>query len=315
MIPQKLIAQFIVKPGSEVNLKHYATDWTESDEAKELGQDSIKERAEEILAQNRVRLDAAQELLWASDSHSVLLIFQAMDAAGKDGTIRHVMSGVNPQGCQVFSFKQPSAEELDHDFLWRHAKALPERGRIGIFNRSYYEDVLVVKVHPEWIDESHFGKPDKNFWEKRYEDINNFEKHLARNGTLVLKFFLHLSKDEQKKRFLERLADPKKQWKFSEADLTERDRWKDYQKAYEDALGATSTKKAPWHVIPADRKNVARALVADIIVTAIHGLKLEYPRVSKEQMAQLVIAKNRLEKKTPAAETLGSAVQVTSPPA
>ncbi len=291
MIPQKILDQFIVRPGSKVDLKHHATDWT--------GGDSIKGHAEEILEKSGAELDAAQELLYASDSHSVLLIFQAMDAAGKDGTIRHVMSGVNPQGCQVFSFKKPSTEELDHNFLWRCMKSLPERGRIGVFNRSYYEDVLVVKVHPEWIDESRCGKPDKKFWEKRYEDINSFEKHLARNGTLVLKFFLHLSKSEQKNRFLERLTNPKKHWKFSETDLPERERWKDYQHAYEDALGATSTKKAPWFIIPADHKPVARALVSEIIVRAINDLKLEYPLVSPEQMVKLEAARRQLEKQAP----------------
>lgn len=295
MIPQKLISQFTVDPGSEVNLKKYLTDWTETDEAKELGMDDIKAKAEEILAKNREELDAAQELLYASDTRSVLLIFQAMDAAGKDGTIRHVMSGVNPQGCQVYSFKKPSAEELDHNFLWRSMKAVPERGRIGIFNRSYYEDVLIVKVHPEMIDEAQFGKPDKKFWEKRYEDINNFEKHLSRNGTLILKFFLHVSKDEQKKRFLDRLTNPEKHWKFDAADLAEREHWKDYQHAFEDAISATSTKKAPWYIIPADRKYVARALVAQIIVSAINGMGLEYPKLSSAQMEDLAAAKAKLE--------------------
>ena len=297
MIPQSIIDSFLVKPGSNVDLKEYPTECNASDDAKNLTADDLDEQAEEILEKNRVELDAAQELLYANDTRSVLLIFQAMDAAGKDGTIRHVMSGVNPQGCQVFSFKQPSAEELDHNFLWRCMKALPERGRIGIFNRSYYEDVLVVKVHPEWIDEAQFGKPDRKFWEKRYEDINNFEKHLARNGTVVLKFFLHLSKHEQKKRFLARLKDPKKQWKFSETDLPDRKLWKDYQKAYEDALSATSTKKAPWYIIPADRKPFARAVVAEIIVGAINSLNLEYPKVSPEMMEKLVAARNFLEKK------------------
>jgi PPK2 family polyphosphate:nucleotide phosphotransferase len=298
MIKPQILQQFIVSPGSEVNLKNYVTDWTETDTAKELGKDVIKERANEILAENRKQLAAAQELLYASDTYSVLLIFQAMDAAGKDGTIRHVMAGVNPQGCQVYSFKKPSVEELDHNFLWRYMKALPERGRIGIFNRSYYEDVLVVKVHPEWLGPGQPAKPDKAFWEKRYEDINNFEKHLARNGTLVLKFFLHVSKGEQKRRFLERLNNPEKHWKFSESDMAEREHWKDYQKAFEDALGATSTKRAPWHVIPADRKYVARALVADIVTTAIQDLGLEYPKVSAEKMAQLEAARAKLEKKT-----------------
>ncbi len=296
MIDPKLLKQFVVEPGSKVDLKKYVTDWTKTDQAKELGKDVVKERATEILEESRKPLSDAQELLYASDTRSVLLIFQAMDAAGKDGTIRHVMSGVNPQGCQVFSFKKPSAEELDHNFLWRYMKALPERGRIGIFNRSYYEDVLVVKVHPEWLGPGQPEKPDEKFWEKRYEDINNFEKHLSRNGTLILKFFLHLSKDEQRKRFLERLTNPAKHWKFSEADVAEREHWKDYRKAFEDALSATSTKRAPWHVIPADSKPVARALVADIITNAIQGLGLEYPKVSPEQMARLEAARVRLEK-------------------
>ena len=297
MIPQSIIDSFLVKPGSNVDLKEYPTECRTSEAGKDLAADDPEEQAKEILEKNRVELDAAQELLYANNTRSVLLIFQAMDAAGKDGTIRHVMSGVNPQGCQVFSFKQPSAEELDHNFLWRCMKSLPERGRIGIFNRSYYEDVLVVKVHPQWIDEAQFGKPDRKFWEKRYEDINNFEKHLARNGTVILKFFLHLSKHEQKKRFLARLNDPKKQWKFSETDLPDRKLWKDYQKAYEDALSATSTKKAPWFIIPADHKPFARAVVAEIIVGAITGLDLEYPKVSPEMMEKLVAARNFLEKK------------------
>ncbi len=295
MIPQNIIDSFVVQPGSEVNLKKYVTDWTETDKAKELSKDFIKEKSIEVLEKSRTELAAAQELLYANDTRSVLLIFQAIDAGGKDGTIRHVMSGVNPQGCQVYSFKRPSVEELDHNFLWRYMKALPERGRIGIFNRSYYEDVLVVKVHPELINESQLGKPDKKFWEKRYEDINNFEKHLTRNGTLVLKFFLHLSKDEQRQRLLDRLNDPAKHWKFDEADLAERDRWKDYQRAFEDALSATSTKRAPWHIIPADQKYVARALVAEIIVSAINRLDLNYPKVSAEQLARLEAAKVRLE--------------------
>lgn len=297
MIKPELLEQFVVKPGSKVDLKDYVTDWTETEEAEELGKDFIKERAAEILEESRVQLDAAQELLYASDTKSVLLVFQAMDAAGKDGTIRHVMSGVNPQGCQVFSFKKPSAEELDHNFLWRYMKSLPERGRIGIFNRSYYEDVLVVKVHPEWLGPGQPADPGKEFWEKRYEDINNFEKHLSRNGTLILKFFLHLSKEEQRKRFLERLTNPEKYWKFSEADLAEREHWKDYRKAFEDALAATSTKRAPWHVIPADRKYVARAMVADIVTTAIQGLGLKYPEVSGEQLAKLAEARAKLEKR------------------
>lgn len=297
MIKPKLLQQFVVEPGTVVNLKHFVTDWTATDEAQELGKEIIKERAAEILAENRQHLDAAQELLYASDTHSVLLIFQAMDAAGKDGTIRHVMSGVNPQGCQVYSFKKPSTEELDHNFLWRYMKSLPERGRIGIFNRSYYEDVLVVKVHPEWLGPGQPANPDDKFWDQRYEDINNFEKHLSRNGTLVLKFFLHVSKGEQKRRFLERLNNPDKHWKFSEADLAEREHWKDYQKSFEQALTATSTKRAPWHVIPADRKYVARALVADIVVNAIQDLNLKFPKVTAQKLVMLEAARARLENK------------------
>lgn len=296
MIKPKIIQQFVVKPGSDVDLKEFVTDWTDIAEAKELGKDVIKERADLVLTESRRKLSAAQELLYASDTHSVLLIFQAMDAAGKDGTIRHVMSGINPQGCQVFSFKKPSVEELDHNFLWRYMKALPELGRIGIFNRSYYEDVLVVKVHPEWLGPGQPSNPGKVFWEKRYEDINNFEKHLVRNNTLILKFFLHLSKGEQKRRFLERINNPEKHWKFSEADMAEREHWKDYQKAFESALSATSTKRAPWYVIPADSKYVARALVADIICSAIKNLKLEFPKVSAEKMASLDAARAQLEK-------------------
>ena len=295
MINPKLLKQFVVEPGTEVNLKQYLTDWTETDEAKELGKEVIKERAAEILEESRKQLAEAQDLLYAADTHSVLIVLQAMDAAGKDGTIRHVMSGVNPQGCQVFSFKKPSAEELDHNFLWRYMKSLPERGRIGIFNRSYYEDVLVVKVHPEWLGRGAPKKPDKSFWEKRYEDINNFEKHLTRNGTLILKFFLHVSKDEQKKRFLERLTNPEKYWKFSEADLAEREHWKCYRKAFEDALTATSTKRAPWWIVPADRKYVARAIVADVIATSIQDLGLEYPKVDDATMARLTAARAKLE--------------------
>jgi PPK2 family polyphosphate:nucleotide phosphotransferase len=295
MIKSRLLKQFVVEPGSEVNLEDFVTDWTETDEAKEHGKDAIKERAAEILEESRKQLAQAQELLYASDTHSVLIVLQAMDAAGKDGTIRHVMAGVNPQGCQVFSFKKPSAEELDHNFLWRYMKSLPERGRIGIFNRSYYEDVLVVKVHPEWLGPGQPAKPDQRFWEKRYEDINNFEKHLSRNGTLILKFFLHVSKDEQKRRFLERLTNPEKYWKFSEADLEEREHWKAYQNAFEEALSATSTKRAPWNVVPADRKYVARAVVADVITTAIQNLGLKYPEVSEEKMAKLAAARAHLE--------------------
>ena len=299
MISPKILEEFLVEPCSNVDLGDYPTDWTKTEEAQELGRDVIKKRAVEILEQSKQRLSDAQELLYASDTHSVLIILQAIDAAGKDGTIRHVMSGVNPQGCQVFSFKKPSAEELDHNFLWRYMKALPERGRIGIFNRSYYEDVLVVRVHPEWLGPGSPANPDKKFWEKRYEDINNFEKHLVRNGTLVLKFFLHLSKEEQRKRFLDRTTRPEKFWKFSPDDMAEREHWKPYRKAFEAALTATSTKHAPWMVIPADRKYVARAAIADIIVSAIQKLGLEYPKVDEARMRQIQAAREKLEAEAP----------------
>jgi PPK2 family polyphosphate:nucleotide phosphotransferase len=226
-----------------------------------------------------------------------LIVLQAMDAAGKDGTIKHVMSGVNPQGCQVFSFKKPSAEDLDHNFLWRYTKCLPERGRIGIFNRSYYEDVLVVKVHPELIGRQiprEKEKVGKKFWEERYEDINAFERHLVRNGTTILKFFLNVSKSEQKRRFLERLERPEKNWKFSSADLAERGFWGQYMDAYEDAISATSTEWAPWHVVPADHKWVTRAVVADVIASAIRGLGLKAPEVTGEQRKFLDEARVRL---------------------
>jgi PPK2 family polyphosphate:nucleotide phosphotransferase len=220
-----------------------------------------------------------------------------MDAAGKDSTIKHVMSGINPQGCQVSSFKQPSAEELDHNFLWRYAKALPERGRIGIFNRSYYEEVLVVRVHPELVKamRSPGTKVDDDFWANRFDDIKAFERHLSRNGTVILKFFLHVSKNEQRKRFLKRLKDPKKHWKFSAADLAERAFWDDYMKAFEAALSATSTKWAPWYVIPADHKWVSRALVAQIVTRALESLDLRYPEVSDAQRATIAEAIKQLE--------------------
>jgi PPK2 family polyphosphate:nucleotide phosphotransferase len=289
-----------IRPGQKVSLADFATDIEDlkgSPLVKKLGVRELKKRAAASMKEDLAALSSAQELLYASDTWSVLLIFQAMDAAGKDGTIRHVMSGVNPQGCQVFSFKQPSAEELDHNFLWRCMKALPERGRIGIFNRSYYEDVLVVRVHPEWLDRAKLppGPRDEGFWEARYDDINRFERHLVRNGTLVLKFFLHVSKDEQKERFLDRLDDPEKHWKFSTADLAERAHWDDYMQAYEKALSATSTRWAPWYVIPADRKWAMRALVADIVVGAIAKLELAYPKVSEQDLAALKEARHKLE--------------------
>src|SRR6266511_3455870 len=243
MISQDILDIFRLKPGKKLRLKDHDTGWAQTKELKEFGKDAVKERAREILDKNLEDLAEAQELLYADDRYALLIVLQAMDAAGKDGTIKHVMSGVNPQGCQVFSFKKPSAEELDHNFLWRYMKSLPERGRIGIFNRSFYEDVLVVKVHPELLTPQKLppGKRGKAFWEARYEDINAFERHLVRNGTIVLKFFLNVSKKEQKRRFLERLENPQKHWKFSASDLAERAFWDQYMETYEDALSATST--------------------------------------------------------------------------
>jgi PPK2 family polyphosphate:nucleotide phosphotransferase len=297
MIKKKLINQLIVTPGKKLDLDDFDTGWAQTPELKEAGKDLVKQRALELLQENREELAKAQELLWASDVYSILIVLQAMDAAGKDGIIKHVMSGLNPQGCQVFSFKKPSAEDLDHNFLWRYMRRLPERGCIGIFNRSYYEDVLVVKVHPELLEYQKLppGKRGDGFWQKRYEDINAFEHHLTRNGTLVLKFFLHVSKKEQKKRFLERLENEDKHWKFSEADLAERGYWDEYQAAFEDALSATSTKWAPWYVIPADHKWVSRTLIADILATTIQSLDLEFPKVSEEKKAKLAEAKRLLE--------------------
>jgi PPK2 family polyphosphate:nucleotide phosphotransferase len=296
MIDNEIVRFLRVKPGKRVRLKRLDTGWAQTQELKELGKEVVKERAREILDKNLEDLAGAQQLLYADDRYAVLMILQAMDAAGKDGTIKHVMSGVNPQGCQVFSFKKPSAEEYQHDFLWRHVKCLPERGRIGIFNRSYYEDVLVVKVHPELLDNQKLpdGKRGKSFWEARYEDINAFEKHLVRNGTVILKFFLNISRDEQKRRFLDRLDRPEKHWKFSAADLEERAFWDDYMDAYEDALAATSTDWAPWYIVPADKKWATRAVVADILTKTIHSLDLKYPKVTQQQNEALAEARKKL---------------------
>ena len=298
MIRKDIIDLFRVPVGKKVRMKDYYPGWKQTEEFKDFGKDALKERAKESLNQNLLDLAEAQSLLYADDRVAVLIVLQAMDAAGKDGTIKHVMSGVNPQGCQVFSFKKPTTEELDHNFLWRYMKCLPERGRIGIFNRSYYEDVLVVKVHPELLGRQlprEKEKVGKKFWEARYEDINAFERHLVRNGTRILKFFLNVSKDEQKKRFLERLDRPEKNWKFSPSDMAERGYWDDYMSAYEDALSATSTEWAPWYVIPADYKWVTRAVVADIVTTAIRELDLKYPEVSAEDRKRLAEARKKLE--------------------
>ncbi len=297
MIKKKLIRKLVVKEGSNVDLNDYDTGWAQNEELKEAGEKAVKEAAAKILEENRESLAAAQELLYASGAYSVLIVLQGLDAAGKDGTIRHVMSGVNPQGCRVQGFKVPTQEELGHNFLWRYSKALPLKGEIGIFNRSYYEDVLVVRVHPEILVAQRLatGKVGDKFWEDRYKDINAFERHLSRNNTLILKFFLHTSKDEQKRRLLERLENEDKYWKFSSADLKERGFWDDYLKAYEIMLGKTSTKWAPWYVIPADHKWAARAIIADIITTEIQGLKLQYPKVTKDKMEEIVKAREELK--------------------
>ncbi len=292
---------FKVPLGKKISLDNYdpawIPKWAKAKEGKE-DKKTIKEEASNILEANRQKLIAMQELLWASDSYSMLIILQGMDAAGKDGTIQHVMSGVNPQGCQVTSFKTPSEEELNHDFLWRHTKALPERGKIGIFNRSYYEDVLIVKVRPEVFEKQKLPQKleGKGFWDQRYDDINMFERHLVRNGTIVLKFFLHLSKEEQKERLLKRLETTDKDWKFSLFDLSERSKWADYVQAYEDVVNNTSTEWAPWYVIPADKKWVSHALISEIIVSQIDKLNLKYPVLSKEQCDAMKKAKAELKK-------------------
>jgi PPK2 family polyphosphate:nucleotide phosphotransferase len=257
------------------------------------------EHYKELLAAHIRQLSERQDLLYAHNRYSLLLIFQAMDAAGKDGAIKHVMSGVNPQGCEVFSFKHPSAEELEHDFLWRTTRNLPERGRIGIFNRSYYEEVLVVKVHPEILKGQAMPEElinDKNFWDKRYRSINDLEKHLHRNGTRILKFFLHLSKEEQRKRFLRRVEDPARNWKFSRFDLVERGFWKQYQDAYEDCLSATSTEHAPWFVVPADDKLNARLIISQVVADALKELKMEYPKADQARLKELQALKRQLAK-------------------
>lgn len=291
---KKFSKQYCVGDREKFRLKDYVT------EAKIDIDPEDKPLISNTLQQGVEALAAMQDILYAQDKWSVLLIFQAMDAAGKDGAIKHVMSGINPQGCQVTSFKAPSAEELDHDFLWRCQRQLPERGRIGIFNRSYYEEVLVVRVHEEILQAQKLDKKliTKEIWKERFKDIRNFEKYLYRNGTIVVKFFLHVSKDEQKKRFIERIDNPDKNWKFSTADAKERTFWKDYMNAYEDMIRNTSTKKAPWYVVPADNKAYARIVIASAIINSLDALDLKYPKVGKEKIAELnKIKKILLEEK------------------
>ena len=280
---------FRVKEGDEVDLGKRAT--------KVEPVYKSKDQYQKVLEEHVAQLSSLQQLHYASNRYAVLLIFQAMDAAGKDGAIRHVMSGVNPQGCQVFSFKHPSPAELQHDFLWRTTRDLPERGRIGIFNRSYYEEVLIVRVHPELLRSE--GIPDapddeKAIWRDRYRSIVNLERHLHVNGTRIVKFYLHLSKDEQRKRFLARIDEPEKNWKFSLADIAERKYWKQYMKAYEECLGATSTREAPWYVVPADDKENARLIVSQIILDTLEGLEMSYPKTTDERHQELLEIRKQL---------------------
>lgn len=284
---RKFSEKYCVGDGKDFKLK----DWNTIDSSGQK-----KSAVRKALKMGVKALVAMQETLYAQDKWSVLLIFQAMDAAGKDGAIKHVMSGINPQGCQVSSFKAPSSEDLDHDFLWRCQKHLPERGRIGIFNRSYYEEVLVVRVHEQILKGQKIPEKliTKDIWENRFEDIRNFEKYLNRNGTVVIKFFLNVSKDEQKKRFIERIDNPDKNWKFSASDAKERSYWDDYMHAYEELIKNTSTKKSPWYVIPADDKSYARIAIASAIIHALDEMDLEYPKVSDEKIAELNAVKQAL---------------------
>jgi PPK2 family polyphosphate:nucleotide phosphotransferase len=293
----QLISRFKVHSGVDFNINDCVTSWEGSERMQNLDQKKLKKGIKKYLQENLKLLRQAQELLWASNRRSILVVFQAMDAAGKDSTINHVMSGVNPQGVNVHSFQAPSKEELDHNFLWRYWQRVPNRGTIGIFNRSYYEEVLIVKVHPEILESRpiHDGLKGEEFWKARYEDINAMERHLARSGTVVLKMLLHVSKEEQKIRFLERLDNPEKHWKFDISDIWERKYWNDYQQAFQDMIRETSTPWAPWFVIPADHKWKMRALVALIITDAIQRMDLKYPVVSAQKAERLQEIKYDLE--------------------
>jgi PPK2 family polyphosphate:nucleotide phosphotransferase len=287
---RELSEPFRISKGKNFRLKDVdpddTLDFTKADKA----------RSKEALASGVEALAQLQDKLYAQDKWAVLLIFQAMDAAGKDGAIKHVMSGINPQGCQVYSFKSPSADDLDHDYLWRCMKCLPNRGHIGIFNRSYYEEVLVVRVHPAFLAKQKLPPEliGKNIWEGRFEDMRNFEQYLARNGIIVRKFFLHVSKKEQKQRFLDRIDDPLKNWKFSSNDASERDYWDDYMKAYEEMIQETSTKYAPWYVVPADNKWFTRVIVASAVIETLDSLDLAYPELDESKLKELAAAKKKL---------------------
>jgi PPK2 family polyphosphate:nucleotide phosphotransferase len=286
------LATLKVEEGKKISIANFDTDY----DHKMIN----KKKGTEILENGIIQLASMQDMLYADSRHSVLIILQAMDAAGKDGAIKHVMSGFNPQGVKVTSFKAPSSEELDHDYLWRHYKALPARGEIGIFNRSHYENVLVTRVHPEYIMKENIPginsveDIDKKFWENRYKQINRFEKNLIENGTIVLKFFLHLSKKEQKKRFIERIDNPEKNWKFSAADTTERKLWDKYQEAFSEMISATSMEQAPWYILPADDKWFTRICIGSVIFIELEKLKLSYPKVSEEDVQKLLKAKEEL---------------------
>src|SRR5215475_2069415 len=290
---EKYVDPFRITEGERFQLKNF-------DPADTCGLSMDKGEAAELLQRGTQWLAEEQDMLYAQDRWSLLLVFQAMDAAGKDGTIKHVMSGVNPQGCQVFSFKQPSREDLEHDFLWRYAKCLPERGRIGIFNRSYYEEVLVVRVHEQILKQQRLPEPlvSKRIWDERLLDIAHFEDYLTRQGTVILKFFLHVSRKEQKKRFMERLERPEKNWKFSASDVQERKFWGDYMHAFEEAIRATASKHAPWFVVPADNKWFTRLVVAAAIVQAVEALELTYPEIDAETKKELVAARTALARET-----------------
>jgi PPK2 family polyphosphate:nucleotide phosphotransferase len=287
---RKLIKPYRITDGKNFKLKD-----VDPDDTNDFDKDD-KDHFKDVLDEGIKILRELQEKLYADNKWGVLLIFQAMDAAGKDGAIKHVFSGINPQGCQVTSYKSPSSEELDHDFLWRCFKNLPERGRFGIFNRSYYEEVLVVRVHPEYLGAQRLPSMNNNIWKKRFQDISQFEKYLDHNGILVLKFFLHVSKKEQKKRFLERLDKPEKNWKFSEADVKERQHWNEYMEAYEDMIRNTASENAPWFVVPANNKWYTRAVVAGAVIEALDSLKLEFPKLDKKKLEDLKIAREALMK-------------------
>ncbi len=284
------IERFRIAEGKKLDLEDHPTDYT--------GDYKNKDQAAGVLEKNIERLTRLQDVLYAQNVHALLVVFQAMDAAGKDSAIKHVLSGVNPQGCRVTAFKAPSSEELEHDFLWRCQRALPERGIIGIFNRSHYEEVLVVRVHPQILEAQQLPdkiKHDKDIWKKRYKQICEWENTLADNGTIVIKFFLHVSKEEQKKRFLDRIEQPDKNWKFSAGDASERALWDEYMKAYEDAISATSTERSPWFVIPADKKWFTRLAVSEVIVQQLESLNMKYPELSEEHQAELLECKRILE--------------------